>query len=135
MTIREYAAGDEREIRALYGAVGWTNYEKNPAMLRAAYLHSLCALVAWEENALVGAIRAVGDGASIVYIQDVLVRPDFQRRGIGTALVQSVLGRYKAVYQIGLMTDDLPRTKAFYRSLGFLDAADLGCRMFVKIRP
>ena len=33
--------------------------------------------------------------------------------------------------QIELTTDDTPATAAFYRSLGFADFADLGCRGFM----
>ena len=41
--------------------------------------------------------------------------------------------RYAGVYQLQLLTDDTPEANAFYRSLGFTDAADMGCRAFVKM--
>ena len=78
-----------------------------------------------------GLIRAVGDGATIVFIQDILVAPERQRRGIGTALLRAVLERFNGVRQIELTTDDTPETAAFYRSLGFADFAGLGCRGFM----
>lgn len=74
----------------------------------------------------------VGDGATVVLVQDLLVYPDKQRQGIGTALLKAVLERYSAVRQIQLVTDDTPKTIAFYRSLGFSDLASLGCRGFMK---
>ena len=80
-----------------------------------------------------GLVRAVGDGASIVFIQDVLVLPEYQRRGIGTALMKAVMARYAGVYQLQLLTDSTPRAKAFYRSLGFSDAADMGCSAFIMM--
>ena len=76
-------------------------------------------------------IRAVGDGATILFIQDILVAPERQRRGIGTALLRAVLERFNGVRQIELTTDDTPETAAFYRSLGFADFAGLGCRGFM----
>ena len=88
-------------------------------------------LAAWEDGELAGLIRAVGDGATIVFIQDILVAPERQRRGIGTALLRAVLERFNGVRQIELTTDDTPETAAFYRSLGFADFAGLGCRGFM----
>lgn len=75
----------------------------------------------------------VGDGHTIVFVQDILVRPQFQRRGIGSALLQAVLNRYAGVRQIELLTDDTPETAAFYRSMGFRELTELGCRGFMKI--
>ena len=75
----------------------------------------------------------VGDGHTIVFVQDILVRPQFQRCGIGSALLQAVLNRYAGVRQIELLTDDTPETAAFYRSMGFRELTELGCRGFMKI--
>ena len=132
MTIREYTAYREEEILALYAAVGWTNYTQRPDMLRRAFENSLCTLAAFdEEEELVGLARAVGDGASALLIQDLLVRPDFQRRGVGGALLRALTERFADVYQIQLLTDDVESTRAFYRAHGFTDAEGLGCRAFL----
>ena len=40
---------------------------------------------------LVGLVRVVGDGASIAYVQDLLVHPDWQRRGIGARLLRDAM--------------------------------------------
>ena len=48
--------------------------------------NSLLTLAAHEEAALAGLIRVVEDGHRIVFVQDILVRRQFQRRGIGPAL-------------------------------------------------
>ena len=95
--------------------------------------NSLLTLAAHEEAALAGLIRVVEDGHTIVFVQDILVRPQFQRRGIGSALLQAVLNRYAGVRQIELLTDDTPETAAFYRSMGFRELTELGCRGFMKI--
>lgn len=74
----------------------------------------------------------VGDGVTIVFIQDLLVFPEKQRKGVGTALVKAVLKRYPTVRQIELTTDQSPETAAFYESLGFSEFAKIGCRGFMK---
>ena len=75
----------------------------------------------------------VSDHASIVYIQDILVRPDYQRSGIGRKLMQSTLEEFDYIRQTVLMTDDSEETKAFYRSLGFISSNELGGLAFVKM--
>jgi len=133
MEIKHYSHYDESEIQPLYKAVGWRNYYENPQMLCAAYENSLCILGAYEEKSLVGIIRAIGDGASVLLIQDIIVHPLYQRKGIGTKLIKAMLERYSHVYQIQLMTDDTEKTKAFYKSVGFRLMNELGCCGFIKM--
>lgn len=134
IVMREYTAFDCSEIMNLYTCVGWTNYTDHPKMLEKAYHNSLCTLGAYTaDGKLVGIIRAVGDGASILFIQDILVLPEFQRRGIGTALLKAIIRRYPDVYQTELVTDNTEKTIAFYKSLGFTPTAELGCLGFIKL--
>lgn len=131
--IKEYIEYNEEEILHLYQSVGWINYVNNPKMLRNAYANSLKILGTYENEKLVGIIRVVGDGYSIVYIQDIVVLPEYQRLGIGTALLGKILERYQNVYQKILFTDNTERTIRFYKSVGFEMDMDIGCRAFVKI--
>lgn len=72
-----------------------------------------------DDGLLVGFLRAVSDGATIAYLQDVLVRRSHQRQGIGQALVDAFLDRYGHVRQRVLLTDDEPGQRAFNETLGF----------------
>lgn len=120
------------EVLPLYEAVGWTNYTQKPEMLEAAYKNSLHVLAALnDEGKLVGILRAVGDGASILFIQDILVYPEYQHQGIGTKLLQLTLEKYKNVYQIQLATDDSTKTVSFYESNGFTSLTSLNCVSFI----
>lgn len=133
IVIREYAPFDFDEIMGLYQSVGWTNYTEHPQMLEKAYRNSLCILGAYGADGLAGVIRAVGDGASILFIQDIIVRPEYQRKGIGTALLKAIVSRYPDVYQTQLLTDNTEKTVAFYKSLGFVPVDTLGCCGFLKM--
>ena len=120
------------DVLPLYEAVGWTNYTTKPEMLKAAFENSLHVLAAFnEEGILVGVLRAVGDGASILFIQDILVTPEYQHQGIGTKLLQQTLEKYKNVYQIQLATDDSTKTVSFYESNGFTSLTSLNCVSFI----
>ena len=133
MEIREYTIYNEKEILALYASVGWTAYTDHPETLKRGFEKSLLTLAAYEGDALLGLIRLVGDGETVIFIQDLLVCPEHQRRGVGTALVKAVLNRFSHVRQIELATDDTEKTKAFYRRCGFLPMKEIGCCGFMKI--
>ena len=120
------------DVLPLYETVGWTNYTTKPEMLKAAFENSLHVLAAFtEEGILVGVLRAVGDGASILFIQDILVTPEYQHQGIGTKLLQQTLEKYKNVYQIQLTTDNSMKTISFYESNGFTSLTSLNCVSFI----
>ena len=127
MEIREYGNYKEEEIRQLYTEVGWTAYTESMPALEQGFKNSLLVLAAYENDELLGIIRVVGDGFTIVFIQDILVFPRHQRKGVGTALLKAVLDRYPDVRQIELTTDNTPKTVAFYKSLGFSALSEIGC--------
>ena len=93
------------DLLALYSSVGWTNYTNNPAMLEEAVKASLWQLAVYDEKELVAYIRLVGDGYSVIFVQDLLVRPDHQRQGVGTKLLEEALATFPNVYQRLLATD------------------------------
>ena len=133
IAVRRYELYQEDEILPLYGSVGWTNYTRDPQMLEKAYRNSLLTLGAYDGEKLVGVIRAVGDGCSIVLIQDILVLPEYQRKGIGTALMKAILGYFSHVYQIQLATDNTEKTVDFYKAMGLTPLEELGCRGFLRM--
>ena len=108
------------------------NYSTNPTLLKNAYNNSLKIFGAYDNEQLLGIIRVVGDGYSIIYIQDILVFPEYQRQGVGTALLEMVLKEYKSVYQKTLLTDNTEKTINFYKSLGFYMDTEIECRAFMK---
>lgn len=130
--LKEYAGYNEEEILGLYESLGWTNYTDNPAMLKNAYLNSLKIYGAYVDDKLIGIIRVVGDGFSVIFIQDLLVHPEFQRKGVGTLLLKKVLCEYGSVYQKHLITEDTEKTTLFYKSLGLIDNSEIGCKAFSK---
>lgn len=132
MEIREYVNYNADEILHLYTEVGWTAYTENMPALEQGYQNSLLVLAAYENNELLGIIRVVGDGFTIIFIQDILVYPKKQGHGVGTALLKAVLNRYSAVRQIELATDNTPKTVSFYKSLGFSEFSEIECCGFMR---
>lgn len=130
VTIKGYNNYNASEIMSMYESVGWVNYTKRPEMLEKAYENSLCIQGAYIDGKLIGIIRVVGDGHSIIYIQDIIVLPEHQRKGIGSLLLDDVMERYKDVYQKILLTENEPKTVEFYKSLGFIADYDMNCVAF-----
>ena len=133
MEIREYKIFNEAEILRLYRSVGWTAYTDHLEVLQKGFEKSMLTLAAYEGDQLLGILRAVGDGHTIVFVQDILVFPEHQRKGIGSALLQAILDRYSHVRQIELATDNTPKTIAFYKSMGFCELSKIGCCGFMRI--
>lgn len=133
MEIKEYLTYHEDEILHLYASVGWTAYTDYPEVLRRGFENSLLTLAAYEGEQLLGIIRIVGDGCTVIFIQDLLVDPAHHRKGIGSRLLQAVLQRFRHVRQIELAAANAPETIAFYNANGFREMSELGCRGFMKI--
>ena len=130
MEIREYKIFNEAEILRLYRSVGWTAYTDHLEVLQKGFEKSMLTLAAYEGDQLLGIIRAVGDGHTIVFVQDILVFPEYQRKGIGTALLQAMLDRYSHVRQIELATGNTPKTN---KAMGFCEMSEIGCCGFMRI--
>ena len=125
MELRRGDVPQRRDLVRLYEAVGWSAYIRDPDALERAVRGSQELVTAWLAGDLVGLARAVTDGVSILYLQDVLVAPDHRRSGIGRALVEAALEPYADVRQKVLLADDDPVSDAFHRSLGYVPAADV----------
>ncbi|MEL4356922.1 MULTISPECIES: GNAT family N-acetyltransferase [unclassified Luteococcus] len=124
---------DTQSVVALYDSVGWTAYTRDPEQLITGLRGSLRVVLAHADGTLVGLARVIGDGATICYLQDVLVHPQARRQGLGRRLVQEAFAPYTQVRQHVLITDEQPGQKAFYESLGFTQLGTaLPGRAFVR---
>jgi GNAT superfamily N-acetyltransferase len=120
MQLHEVDRVEQEELVALYDAVGWTAYTRDPEGLARAISNSTFVVTARdEEGSLVGLARGLSDDVSVFYLQDILVRPERQRRGVGRALLNACLDRFAHVRQKILLTDDDPAQLAFYESVGY----------------
>ncbi|MGF3112577.1 GNAT family N-acetyltransferase [Facklamia sp. P9177] len=120
------------QVLLLYENVHWTAYTREPDLLEEAIQNSLKVWTAWEGDQLVGLARVVGDGLTIIYIQDILVLENYQRQGVGSLLLQKILKEYQAVRQIILLTDDTDKTQKFYKKNGLVQTADFQLMTYMK---
>lgn len=106
------------EMMHLYESVQWLGYTKYPDKMMALIPNSLWWCAAHDKDELIGLVRVVGDGVSVVLVQDILIHPDHWRKGIATHLMKLALEEFKNVRQFLLITDNEEQTIKFYESLG-----------------
>jgi GNAT superfamily N-acetyltransferase len=88
----------------------------DPDMHKKAFVASHTAVFAYHAGQLVGFGRAISDGIFQAAIYDVAVVPEFQKKGIGKAIMKSILDRLP---QCNLIMFATPGKEGFYQTLGF----------------
>ena len=70
-------------------SVGWLLFSKEQT--QKALSNSLYTVIAVEDRQTVGMGRLIGDGMYYTIV-DIVVQPDYQRRGIGNNIINRILG-------------------------------------------
>ena len=90
---------------------------------RKALQNGLINVSAIYNGELVGMGRLVGDGAMYWYLQEIIILPQFQRKGIGTMIVNHLVDYAKANSTTGKFTTiggvSAKGKEAFYEKMGF----------------
>ena len=104
------------KISSLRADVGWNRMERE---LSDPRLTSFLHVAAWDGEKLIGYVDSVSNGVTDAYIQDLMVHPDYQGKGIGTTLMENMIENLKArgIYMISVLYEE--RLREFYRRFGF----------------
>ena len=106
---------DWLELEALYRAAPLGN--KSASGLEIVFTNSRYVCFALEEGRIVGAGRALADGADCAYICDIAVLPSHQGTGVGKEIVAKLLALSKGHKKIILYA--VPGKEPFYGKFGF----------------
>jgi GNAT superfamily N-acetyltransferase len=104
------------DVVGLYRSVKWSSAEK-PVELHKGLLASHSLVTAWHAELLVGLGNAISDGHLVVYFPHLVVQPEYQGQGIGSALMKMMMVRYHGFHQQALLADG--RAVDFYKKIGF----------------
>ena len=122
------------EYRRLRRAVGWGDVETGAIEvgLRNS-LFSVCIVLA---NEVIGCGRVIGDGGVYFYIQDIIVLPEFQGKGIGRRIMGAVMEYLNTHARngafVGLMA--AKGVSKFYERYGFKERPSDAQGMFRVLR-
>ena len=122
MKIAKIDSIDEEIFIKLYKDAGWwqESYNANRSFIDKIVKNSFLFVAAFDENNhIIGMGRAISDGCSDAYIQDVVILKAFRKKGIGKAIINLLIEELKShnIDWIGLIGE--PKTTKFYEQLGF----------------
>lgn len=113
---------DLYELEELCDLVGWAR--RPLRKVKKALQYSFLVVSMWEINGkrrrLIGFARATSDHAFNATVWDVVVHPDFQKQGLGKAMMKYMVKNLRSqdISNITLFAD--PGVIDFYRRLGFI---------------
>lgn len=105
------------EVRKLYQSVGWLSADYAERLVQAFEKAGL-VISAREGDQLVGLLEAIDDREMIAYIHYLLVKPEYQKQGIGKRLLALAEDYYKS-YLYLLVISEKKETAGFYETCGF----------------
>lgn len=118
--LREPTPQQTRQITKLYRMAGWWTMENDdPGLVARIVAGSHLFMVASDGTEIVAMGRAISDNAADAYIQDVAVKKEYRRCGIGAKIVEKLVESLCAdgICWIGLIAEKGSRD--FYGGLGF----------------
>ena len=124
-----------KEFNELYDAVGWGSYEEE--ISKKALSNNIYSVSIYDNNNIIGYGRIIGDGIVFLYIHDIMVKPEYQGKGIGKTIMNKLLAQ---IHELQKVNPDL-RTylgaskgkEEFYKKCGFItrEEANLGAGMIL----
>jgi len=107
---------DPKQISDLRKSVGWNGMlESYKKSLSNSYFYICC----FNGNELIGFLDVVSNGITDAYIQDVIVKPSFQGKGIGKKLMNMAIEKLTqdGVYAISVLFNE--SNLGFYKKFNF----------------
>ena len=110
------------EYNNLTNAVGWGR--RDNLIVEEALNSTLYSYCAYDNNRLIGYGRIIGDKTIFLYIQDIMVIPEYQNKKIGTKIMNELLNKiekYKKINpDIRVYLGASKGKEEFYKEFGFI---------------
>ncbi len=108
--------------------VGWGTRENE--IIEIALNNSLYSICAYDGSKMIGYGRIIGDKTIFLYIQDIMVLPEYQLQRIGTNIMQRILEKvekFKIINpNIKVYLGAVKGKENFYRKFGFISRKEAG---------
>ena len=123
------------EFNMLTESVGWGTRENN--IVEEALKNTLYSLCVYDVDKLIGYGRIIGDKTIFLYIQDIMVIPEYQDKKIGTGIMNKLIEKineYKKINpEIRTYLGASKGKEHFYEKFGFISRPneELGAGMIL----
>ena len=123
------------EFNYLTNSVGWGI--RDNFIVEEALKNTLYSLCVYDDDKLIGYGRIIGDKTIFLYIQDIMVIPEYQNKRIGTGIMENLLNQINEFKKINPnIRTYLVASKgkeSFYEKFGFVSRPneDLGSGMIL----
>ncbi|MCL5292089.1 MAG: GNAT family N-acetyltransferase [Actinobacteria bacterium] len=117
----DFSKEDIEQLVELYQELRWTN-DRRPSEIAEMLANSTVVLSLWNGRKLIGFARVLSDMVYRATVWDIVVRPEYQGKGLGRELVEAVLNhpRLARVEKFWLVT----AKPDFYHRFGFVKDDD-----------
>lgn len=98
-------------------SVGWNEAK---TMMSNSQMDNLFNIICTEAGKMVGYLAVVSNNVTDAYIQDVMVAPEFQGKGVGTELMNRAISEIKdrGIHMISVIYGE-EKLRCFYEKFGF----------------
>ena len=124
------------EFNLLYDSVGWGAYDND--ISKKALDNTFYSISVFDDSEIIGYGRLIGDTICFLYIQDVMVKPEYQGNKIGTMIMNKLLEKISQIEQensdLRVYLGASKNREKFYERFGFVKRidADLGYGMILR---
>lgn len=126
------------EFNMLYDQVGWGAYDN--AISKKSLDNTFYSVSVYDDEKCIGYGRIIGDTICFLYIQDVMVKPNYQGNKIGTMIMNKLLEKIDEVRKENpdarVYLGASKNKEEFYEKFGFVKRIDedLGYGMILKTK-
>lgn len=127
---------DIKEFNYLYDSVGWGAYDDS--ITKKALDNTFYSVSVYDDDKIIGYGRMIGDTICFLYIQDIMVIPEYQGKKIGTLIMNKLLEKIDQIKEenpnLRVYLGASKNKESFYEKFGFIKRidADLGYGMILK---
>lgn len=116
------------EYNYLFDIVGWGSYPKE--ISKKALSNNIYSVSIYDNDNIIGYGRLIGDGIIFLYIHDIMVKPEYQGKGIGKTIMQKLLTKVEELRKenpdLLLYLGASKGKEDFYRKCGFITREEAG---------
>ena len=119
---------DVQEFNYLYDAVGWGHYDE--AISEIALKNTFYSISVYDDDKIIGYGRLIGDQICFIYVQDIMVVPEYQGKTIGTYILKILSNKIDEIKQVNpnvrVYLGSSKGKEEFYKKNGYITRKEAG---------